>query len=45
MTVLEPDLTPFRENAKKMIAATFGNNKVWMDEIKALEDFKAAYKK
>jgi tripartite ATP-independent transporter DctP family solute receptor len=45
MTIIEPDLTPFRENAKKVIAATFGKDTDWMKEINALEAFKASYKK
>lgn len=45
MTIIEPDLTPFRENAKKVIAATFSKDADWMKEINALEAFKASYKK
>lgn len=45
MRILEPDLTPFRENAKKVIAQVFGNDKDWMREIDALEAFKASYRK
>jgi len=45
MKVLEPDLTPFKENAKKVIASTFGADKDWMAEIAGLEAFKASYKK
>lgn len=45
MIIIEPDLTPFRENAKKVIAATFGKDADWMKEINALEAFKASYKK
>ena len=45
MTILEPDLTPFRENAKAMIQSTYGGNKDWMDTIREFEAFKAAYSK
>jgi tripartite ATP-independent transporter DctP family solute receptor len=45
MTIIEPDLAPFKENAKKVIAATFGKDADWMKEINALEAFKASYKK
>lgn len=44
MTILEPDLAPFRANAKKIIASTFGNDKEWMSVITGLEAFKASYK-
>ena len=45
MNIVEPDLTPFRENAKKVITAAYGNNADWIKEINALEAFKASYKK
>jgi len=45
MTIIEPDLTPFKESSKKVIAATFGKDADWMKEINALEAFKASYKK
>jgi len=45
MTIIEPDLALFKENAKKVIAATFGKDADWMKEINALEAFKASYKK
>lgn len=45
MKILEPDLAPFQENAKRVISAAFGKNKDWMREIEALEAFKASYKK
>ncbi|WP_422479193.1 TRAP transporter substrate-binding protein [Pleomorphochaeta sp. DL1XJH-081] len=44
MKILEPDLAPFKENAKKVIASTFGNNAEWMKVINDLEAFKASYK-
>jgi tripartite ATP-independent transporter DctP family solute receptor len=45
MKILEPDLAPFRESAQRLIAKTFGNDKAWMAEIEALENFKASYRK
>jgi tripartite ATP-independent transporter DctP family solute receptor len=45
MKIIEPDLTPFRENAQRLINQTFGNDKAWMAEIEALENFKASYRK
>lgn len=45
MRVVEPDLGPFKENAAKVIAETFGSNPEWMRQINALNEFKANYKK
>ncbi len=44
MKVLEPDLTPFKENAKKVIAEAYGSDAEWMKQVNALEAFKASYK-
>jgi len=45
MLIIEPDLTPFRANAKAMIQSTYGSNKDWMNTISEFDAFKAAYSK
>lgn len=44
MTIIEPDLEPFKANAKIQIEKTFGSNKEWMSVIEDLEKFKANMK-
>lgn len=43
VSVSEPDLTPFRANAQKVLEETFGGDEAWMSVINALNTFKEEY--
>lgn len=43
MTIIEPDLDAFKENAQKVIEVNFANDPDWMAVIQDLNDFKAQW--